>query len=636
MLTHNQSRAIPIVVLVLFVLCMPALFAQTILTADGHTAAYTQFQNVLGVTPENPDCSHTSFGPHITQTTDSVLGVPVFVFNIHVTPDNDRCINFDRQRLEAKTDTGSPDALKGFNGDTITYQWKFRLPSGFRSSSHFTHIHQIKGGLQPAASGAPVMTLTTRAGSPDQIQLIYQDGTVKTHADLSPFLNTWVVATETVKVSTSGTYSIVIKTLSGGQTLLSYSNSNINMFPTQTGTGFIRPKWGIYRSLLEISVLRDEQIHFNDFCVAKAPLACPGSQPAPNFSLSATPTSRTVIAGGSTTYTASITPSNGFNSTVTLGVSGLPSGASASFSPASVTGSGSSTLSVSTSSSTPAGTYTLTISGVSGSLNHGAPVTLVVNSPVNPDFSLSASPSSQTVTAGGGTSYTVTVGSLNGFTGSVALSTSGLPAGVSASFNPASVAGSGTSTLNVSTSASAASGSITINGTSGTLSHSTSVQLTVNAAAVCSTTTANATWNNTAFPSHSGSFTATFDATPSVVKESAAVGLSHGAQTAYSGFANLVVFTTAGTIQARNGGSYTAASTISFSPNVSYHFRLAINVTAHTYSIFVTPAGGSEITVGSNFAFRTEQNTVTSLDHWGALVNTTPGGTLQVCNFAVQ
>ncbi|PYX88878.1 MAG: hypothetical protein DMG67_16310 [Acidobacteria bacterium] len=535
MLTHNQSRAIPIFAFVLFVLCVPALFAQTILTADGHTAAYTQFQNVLGVTPENPDCSHTSFGPHITQTTDSILGVPVFVFNIHVTPDNDRCINFDRQRLEAKTDTGSPDALKGFNGDTITYQWKFRLPSGFRSSSHFTHIHQIKGGLQPAASGAPVMTLTTRAGSPDQIQLIYQDGTVKTHADLSPFLNTWVVATETVKVSTSGTYSIVIKTLSGGQTLLSYSNSNINMFPTQTGTGFIRPKWGIYRSLLESSVLRDEQIHFNDFCVAKAPLACPGSQPAPNFSLSATPTSRTVTAGGSPTYAASITPSNGFNGTVTLGVSGLPSGASASFSPASVTGSGSSTLSVSTSSSTPAGTYTLTISGVSGSLNHGTPVTLVV------------SPTS-----------------------------------------------------------------------------------------VCTIIPADGAWHNTAFASHSGTFTASFDATPSVAKESAAVGLSHGAQTAYSGFANLVIFTTAGTIQARNGGSYTAASTILFSPNVSYHFRLAINVTGHTYSIFVTPAGGSEITVGSNFAFRTEQNTVTSLDHWGALVNTTPGGTLQVCNFAVQ
>jgi len=75
---------------------------------------------------------------------------------------------------------------------------------------------------------------------------------------------------------------------------------------------------------------------------------------------------------------------------------------------------------------------------------------------------------------------------------------------------------------------------------------------------------------------------------------------------------------------------------IPFSANVSYHFRLAINVTSHTYSIFVTPAGGSEITIGLNFAFRTEQNTVTSLDHWGSLVNATPGGTLTVCNFTAK
>jgi hypothetical protein len=623
-------------VFAVLVLCAPTLFAQAILTADGHTAAYTQFQNVLGVQPENPDCSHPSFGPHITQTTDNVLGVPVFVFNMHVTPDNDRCINTDRQRLEAKTDTGSPDALKGFDGDTMTYQWKFRLPAGFRSSSHFTHIHQIKGGLQPAASGAPVITLTTRAGSPDQLQLIYQTGAVLAHADLTPFFDTWVVVTERVKVSTSGTYSIVIKALNGGQTLLSYSNGNINMFPTQTGAGFIRPKWGIYRSLLEASALRDEQMHFNDFCVAKAPLACPGGQPTPNFTLS-TSGSQTVTAGSAATYTATVTPSNGFNGTVSFAASGLPSGASASFNPASVTGSGSSTLTVSTSSTTPAGTYTLTITGTSGSLSRTAQVTLTVNTPVTPDFSVSASPSALTAAAGSGTMSTVSIGALNGFTGTVALSTNSLPAGVTASFNPGSVSGSGNSTLTISTSASAVSGTITITGTSGSTSHSTTVQLTVTPANVCAPLTpADGNWHNTAFPARSGTFTASFDAQPSVVKESAAVGLSHGTQTAYSGFANLVVFTTAGTIQARNGGGYAAASTINFTPGVNYHFRLAINVSAHTYSIFVTPAGGSELTVGTNFAFRAEQNTVTSLDHWGALVNATPGGTLQVCNFTVQ
>src|SRR5882724_2140985 len=91
------------------VLCVaPALRAQVFLTADGQTDAYTLVNNALGAGPETPDCSHPSFGEHITQATDSTLGKPVFVFNIHVTPDNDRCTNFDRQRLEIKTDGGSP------------------------------------------------------------------------------------------------------------------------------------------------------------------------------------------------------------------------------------------------------------------------------------------------------------------------------------------------------------------------------------------------------------------------------------------------------------------------------------------------------------------------------------------------
>jgi len=41
------------------------------------------------------------------------------------------------------------------------------------------------------------------------------------------------------------------------------------------GAGFIRPKWGIYRSLIQASELRDEQMHFNNFCIAKAPDKCP-------------------------------------------------------------------------------------------------------------------------------------------------------------------------------------------------------------------------------------------------------------------------------------------------------------------------------------------------------------------------
>jgi beta-glucosidase len=99
----------------------------------------------------------------------------------------------------------------------------------------------------------------------------------------------------------------------------------------------------------------------------------------------------------------------------------------------------------------------------------------------SPDFSISATPSSQTVTAGSQTTYSVTISALNGFTGSVALAASGLPSGATASFSPTSISGSGTSTLTVSTSTStpAASSTLTIKGTSGSLSHSATVTLTV-------------------------------------------------------------------------------------------------------------------------------------------------------------
>ncbi|HEU5180674.1 MAG TPA: proprotein convertase P-domain-containing protein [Candidatus Polarisedimenticolia bacterium] len=106
------------------------------------------------------------------------------------------------------------------------------------------------------------------------------------------------------------------------------------------------------------------------------------SAPNPDFTLSASPASQTVTQGGSTSYTATVTSVNGFSAATTLSVSGLPSGATASFAPNPVTppagGSAASTLTVNTSASTPAASYTLTLTGTSGALSHSTSVTLVV------------------------------------------------------------------------------------------------------------------------------------------------------------------------------------------------------------------------------------------------------------------
>jgi len=99
----------------------------------------------------------------------------------------------------------------------------------------------------------------------------------------------------------------------------------------------------------------------------------------------------------------------------------------------------------------------------------------------SPDFSVSATASTQPVTAGLQATYTVTVTGLNGFTGNVALSASGLPSGATPSFSPLSIGGSGTSIFTVSTSASTPAGSctLTLTGTSANLAHSTTVTLIV-------------------------------------------------------------------------------------------------------------------------------------------------------------
>ena len=205
----------------------------------------------------------------------------------------------------------------------------------------------------------------------------------------------------------------------------------------------------------------------------------PVSGSNPDFTVSATPSTASVSQGSSTHYTVNVGALNGFSGSVSLSVSGLPSGATASFNPTSIGGGASSTLTVTTATTTPTGSPTLTITGTSGSLSHSITVTLTVTG--SADFTVSATPSTASVSQGSSTPYTVNVGALNGFSGSVSLSVSGLPSGATASFNPTSIGGGASSTLTVTTAATTPTGSptLTITGTSGSLSHSTTVTLTV-------------------------------------------------------------------------------------------------------------------------------------------------------------
>lgn len=243
-----------------------------VLKADGPGDTYDLITSVLapGANPiETPDCSHNAFGNHIDEIFDADLNTNVFRFYLHTTPDDDRCINFDRQRNEIKTYGNSPDNLLGIENETVVYKWKFKLAAGFQSSPNFTHIHQLKsvGGDYDAM---PMYTLTTRKSTPEKIELRYAELDTQItllQTDLAPLIDIWLEVIETIKYGASGTYDIEIKTVNDGTVLLSYTNQSINNW--RPDGEFVRPKWGIYRSLLNAQDLRDEEVLFDEFSITE-------------------------------------------------------------------------------------------------------------------------------------------------------------------------------------------------------------------------------------------------------------------------------------------------------------------------------------------------------------------------------
>ena len=207
---------------------------------------------------------------------------------------------------------------------------------------------------------------------------------------------------------------------------------------------------------------------------ALAPIAT-----SPTYTLSATSVS--IVQGSSGSSTVTSTVEDGFDSAVTLSVSGLPTGVTYTFTPTSITGSGTSSLALTVPAATATGSYTVTVSGTGGSITQTTTFTLTVTAPVTAGFTISVSPTSGSLAQGQSGYAVVTVTATGGFDSAVTLSSSGEPTGVTGKFSPTSITGSGTSdfTLTVARTAKTGTYPITIKGTSGSTSETTTLTFTV-------------------------------------------------------------------------------------------------------------------------------------------------------------
>lgn len=263
------------------------------LNSDGHNqglSAYQLIEQVFGSgSIEAPDFyanDHTEVA-HIIEDYDEKIGHH-FVFLAHRDLDLNKGVAADRQRNEIKAYDNSHINLLAFTGDTFQYKWLFKVSSELELSSKFSHFFQLKAknASESYANGndeQPIITLSGAelSSSGNELQVRYSRG----HASSGQLLDgaylariNWdVIVDEWLEIFVQATYAeqgkliFEITRLSDNNKVLAIHERDIDLLRANDSNDFVRPKWGIYRSIAESSSLRaeEEQVRFANFSVTK-------------------------------------------------------------------------------------------------------------------------------------------------------------------------------------------------------------------------------------------------------------------------------------------------------------------------------------------------------------------------------
>lgn len=215
--------------------------------------------------------------PHIFEDTDSEVGNH-FVFIIHrdIDIDRDRLDINDRQRNEIKTYDQSEEAVKGFENETFIYRWKFRINADMEVSTRFSHFFQLKavGG----DDSQPILTISgaERSGE-DGIEVRHsplRETTILGRSDWSRVTGEWLEAYCRATFSDSGELRLIVTRLRDDEVIFDIDVSELDLWRGTDASHFVRPKWGIYRSLLDLDNLRadEEDVRFANFSVQEVML----------------------------------------------------------------------------------------------------------------------------------------------------------------------------------------------------------------------------------------------------------------------------------------------------------------------------------------------------------------------------
>lgn len=211
---------------------------------------------------------------HIYEDSDATVGNH-FVFIIHrdIDIDRDRVENDDRQRNEIKTYDKSEEAVKGFENETLIYRWKFRINADMEVSTRFSHFFQLKavGG----DSSHPILTISgaERSGE-DGIEVRFsplQQDTILQRQDWSMVTGEWLEAYCRVTFAESGDLRLIVTRMRDDAVVFDIDERGLDLWRGEDTSHFVRPKWGIYRSILDWDNLRpdEESVRFANFRVSE-------------------------------------------------------------------------------------------------------------------------------------------------------------------------------------------------------------------------------------------------------------------------------------------------------------------------------------------------------------------------------